>query len=78
MLEAIKEFAEMAHTDSIILFLLSHGDGAGSVFGIDDMPVNVMEVSTYLAYHQNLLLKPKWVAVSACRGGLFFGFLFFE
>ena len=54
---------------SLVVCILSHG-GPGSVYGVDNIPVNVSELQwAFNAEHCELQEKAKIFFVQACQGG---------
>ncbi|KAL6456024.1 hypothetical protein MHYP_G00358750 [Metynnis hypsauchen] len=69
MLEIIKKFAEMDHSqmDAFVCCILSHGE-KGAVLGTDGKPVAIRDLTLPFAHNQTLLKKPKLFFIQACQG----------
>ncbi|KAL7826175.1 hypothetical protein SRHO_G00339130 [Serrasalmus rhombeus] len=69
MLEIIKEFSEMDHSqmDAFVCCILSHGE-KGAVLGTDGKPVAIRDLTLPFARCRTLLKKPKLFFIQACQG----------
>ncbi|KAI4885383.1 hypothetical protein NFI96_020334 [Prochilodus magdalenae] len=69
MLEVIKRYAEMDHSemDAFVCCILSHGL-KGTVLGTDGKEVPIRDLTTPFAYCKTLLSKPKLFFIQACQG----------
>lgn len=69
MLDTVKEFSEMDHSemDAFVCCILSHGQ-KGTVLGIDGIPVQIRDLTQPFALCSTLTGKPKLFFIQACQG----------